>query len=87
DVVYLEADGRYTTIFTEEKRFVLRMPLSELANKFTSIPLLQSHRSYQVNLSKVDKVDLEMSVIHAGKHEIPLSKRNKDQFLKQLEIL
>jgi len=46
---------------------------------------VQTHRSFVVNLEKVNAVDLEDMVVQLGAHQVSLSKRNREEFLLQLE--
>lgn len=59
--------------------------LFEIAKRLLGEKLIQSHRSFLVNLQKVDLVDLQDSVLPLGAKQAPLSKRNKENVLKQLD--
>ncbi len=85
DVLYLEADGHYCTVYTNEKKFLIRMSMSELNKRLPEQLFFQIHRSHLVNVDKVDSVDLQDSVVIVGDKHLPLSRRNKEEFLKKLD--
>ena len=85
DIVYLEADGRYCQVFTEEKKYLLRMSLQALRERLGVDKFVQTHRSFVVNLEKVNSVDLEDMVVRLGTQQVALSKRNREEFLSLLE--
>ena len=79
------ADGRYSAVVTKQKKHLLRKPLQDLLKKFSSSKFVQTHRSYAINLEWVTSVDFFENIIHLGDFQVPLSKRNKDDFLNRLE--
>jgi len=84
-IYYLEADGRYTQIITGTRKYLIRRPLQELTQRLPSDLFVQTHRSYVLNLSLVSSVDFQESVVYLGEVHVPLSRRNKDDFLSKLE--
>ncbi len=87
DIHYLEADGRYCIIGLESKKYLIRQPLKEMLQRLARGQFLQVHRSYIVNMEKVSSINLEDQVIHLGKTNVPLSRREKDQVMKRLNLL
>ncbi len=85
EIYYLEADGRYTQIITSTRKYLIRRPLQELIQRLPSGLFVQTHRSYVLNLSLVSSVDSQESVVYLGEVHVPLSRRNKDEFLSKLE--
>lgn len=84
DIVYLESDAHYSLVYTENKKFIIHKSLSELHGMLSSTQFLRSHRSYVVNKEKIDEIHLADSVIKARGYVIPLSKRNKNDFLSKV---
>ncbi|MFK7937333.1 MAG: LytR/AlgR family response regulator transcription factor [Saprospiraceae bacterium] len=84
-VLYLEADGHYCQVHTTEKKFLVRIASKELLKKMPLNLFVQTHRSFWVNLKRVDAVDLQDSVLNLGKKHVPLSKRNREMVLKKLD--
>ena len=85
DVLYLESDGHYCHIHTKEKKFIVRMAMTKLEKRLPSDVFLQTHRSFLVNIKKVQTVDLEDNVVIVGDKRVLLSKRGKEALLKKLD--
>jgi two-component system, response regulator PdtaR len=80
DIFYLEAEDNYTTFVTTDKKYALRMSLSAILEKIHTLRLVRIHRSYAVNLKRVESFnDYEINV---GKFTVPLSKNYKEDFLR-----
>ena len=84
NVLYLEADGHYCQVHTGEKKFLVRIASKDLLKRLPLNLFIQTHRSFWVNIKKVDAVDLKESVINLGNKQAPLSKRNRELVLKKL---
>ncbi|GAB4020351.1 response regulator [Spirosoma sp. KCTC 42546] len=80
DLLYLEADNIYTTLYTTGRKYVLRLTLSGILERINQPELVRIHRSYAVNIHKVDSFnEAEVSI---GPQLIPLSRSYKDDFLR-----
>lgn len=84
DVLYLEADDIYTTIVTTSKKYVLRLSLSHMIDRLHADRLARIHRSYVVNLDRIDSFS-EHDIRIAG-HSIPLGRNYKDEFLRHFPV-
>ena len=87
NIYYAEADGQYSTLHTSQRKFVVRIGLSELLDKFPKEQFVQTHRSFFVNLQKVEEIDLQDGVLHLGAHHVPVSRRFKEVLIKRLPSL
>jgi len=87
DICYLEADGRYCVIGMKEGKYLVRLPLKDMHQKLDPETFLQVHRSYVVNTSQIDSIDLEDQVIYLGEMAIPLSRREREQVIRHLNLL
>lgn len=87
EILYLEADGRYSVIHLEKQKYLVRLPLKELHQLLSVHDFIPVHRSYIVNKNKIDRIDLEDYTIQLGNHKVPLSRREKDLVLEQLRFL
>lgn len=83
-ILYLEADGRYCRIHTEEQMYMVRKPMKELLEIMGAVDFQRSHRSYVVNMKKVSSVDLENDSLMLGSRTVPLSQRERERLLEQL---
>ncbi|MGL5577205.1 MAG: LytR/AlgR family response regulator transcription factor, partial [Sarcina sp.] len=74
---YIEVYGRTITIFTEEKKYSVNMRLHILEEKLQENNFFRCHKSYLVNMEKIQSITKKSLVIEGV--EIPLSKyRIKD---------
>ncbi len=85
DILYIEADGAYSKIVSESKVYLLAVNLLNLENKIANDILMRVHRSYIVNLQKIDS--MEENYIHIHEKTIPVSRSHWNDFLKRLKII
>lgn len=81
DLMYLEADNVYTSLVTTERKYVLRQTLSGILERVQQPGLVRVHRSYAVNINKVESFNETEIVI--GTQQIPMSRSYKENFLQQ----
>lgn len=84
DVCFLKSEGHHTNIYTNVKRFLIRRPIIDVAEELSSSKFIQTHRSYMINIEKIDSIDLAESTIYMGEYSIPISKRNRSSVIKAL---
>lgn len=86
DILYLEVEDRYSTVHMENnKKYVLRMSMGNVQEKFPENTLFRVHRKYSVNLTKVTSIDIQDNLIHMDEIVVPISRSNKEGLLKRLE--
>lgn len=86
DIILLRAKGFYTEVFFNyrqgSRQLLLSKPLSLVCEEWSDEDLMRVHRSYAVNLRKIERViraNSGISVQIAG-HTIPISKPNFEAF-------
>lgn len=84
DVIFIKADVNYCVIYLEDKKYVLKVSLTELSKRLPSNQFLLTHRSYLVNQKKITSVNLKEGTVLVGGRSIPLSRRNKAMVLQAL---
>ncbi|MCI4671064.1 MAG: response regulator [Bacteroidia bacterium] len=84
---YVEVENRYCSLFTDHRKYVVRMALQDLANKLPQHLFMQTHRSFMVNLEKVNSLDLGEGLLYVGEKGVPLGKTYKDSVMKRLNYL
>jgi len=87
DILYVKADGSYCLITTPDKEYILTVPLKTLEASLPSNAFMRTHRSYVVNLHKIEALDDNQETLTLGgnKH-IPVSRRFKAELLKRLRL-
>ncbi|MBD2705065.1 response regulator [Spirosoma sp. BT702] len=78
DLLYLEADNIYTNLFTSSRKYVLRLTLSAVLERIKQPELVRIHRSYAVNINKVESFN--ETEVKIGQQLIALSRSHKDEF-------
>ncbi len=81
EILYLEADNTYTTIITSQKKYALRQTISNVLERLAMKNLVRVHRSFVVNINKIDSFNEHEITIN--NIQIPLSRSFKDEFMKQ----
>jgi DNA-binding LytR/AlgR family response regulator len=84
DVLYLEADGHYCLVHTDQRKFIVHQPMSELGARLPG-NFISCHRSYLVNVTKITAVDIQDNVVKLGDRQIPMSRRSKEAVLERLD--
>lgn len=84
DVLFIEADVNYCLIHLEDRKYVLKVSLTELSKRLPSNQFLLTHRSYLVNQKKITSVNLKEGTVLVGGRSIPLSRRNKAMVLQAI---
>lgn len=83
-ILYLEAEGAYTNIITEEKKYVISQTLKKVESKIEAPYLLKIHRSFIINTQNVDRIS--EGFVHIGKHRIPVSRAHREELYKIFNI-
>jgi len=88
DILYLDVEDRYSTIYTESgRKFVLRMSMVNVQNKLPKLNFFRVHRKFSVNLNKVTTIDLQDNLLHLGEITIPISRLHKEELMEKLKWL
>ncbi len=84
DVLYIESEGPYVTFYTEAKKFLVRGSIPQYLEKINSKKFFRVHRSYAVNLDKVDLINT--TFLKIKETEIPVAKNSRDELLSLINI-
>ncbi|WP_179352109.1 LytR/AlgR family response regulator transcription factor [Winogradskyella vidalii] len=84
--VYLvEAKGDYIQIKTEDKNYTVHSTLKKIEEKLPDDLFLKIHRSYIINVDKI--IDIEDNSVLIKKDVIPVSRSNRPELMKRLNLL
>lgn len=88
DIYYCEARERYTHIFTKDEEYEIREGISEVEKTINHNIFFRSHRSYLVNLEKIEEIipwfnNTYILKLNKGKYEITVS-RSRVKLFRQL---
>ena len=79
-ILFFNADGNYTHIYTTNKKYTIRQSLTSLINDLPRDIFKQTHRSFIININKVTRKASSKIIIN--NIEIPIS-RTFDKMLKK----
>lgn len=85
DIQYVEAERNYCRIHSKNREYLLVMTLKDMDKKLPSKHFLRVHRSFIINISKINEVGNTHIVIE--KKAIPISKSLKEELLKRLQTI
>jgi DNA-binding LytR/AlgR family response regulator len=81
----VEAKGDYIHIKTENKNYVVHSTLKKIEDKLPKDLFLKVHRSFIINTKKI--IDIEDNSVLVGKDVIPVSRANRPDLMKRLNLL
>lgn len=86
EVLYIESDGNYSTIYlTNNKKFLLTKKLKEVCCLLPENQFFRIHNSYIVNMGKIKEyLKTDGYVILENNIKIPVSRQRKSDFLEKL---
>lgn len=84
--IYLvEAKGDYIQVKTEDKNYTVHSTLKKIEEKLPNGVFLKIHRSYIINVDKI--IDIEDNSVLIKKDVIPVSRSNRPELMKRLNLL
>jgi len=84
--IYLvEAKGDYILIKTEDKNHTVHSTLKKIEEKLPDHLFLKVHRSYIINIKKI--IDIEDNSVLIAREVIPISRSNRPELMKRLNLL
>ena len=85
EILYVESMGDYVKFVTENKKYITLNTIKNLEEKLNRSQFLKVHRSYLVNLTKID--DLDGNIVFIKGNQIPISKGHREEVINRLNIL
>ena len=87
EVQFVEADRSYCKIYTETKEYLLSVPLGHLEEKLPKRNFQRVHRSFVVNLEKIDALGDQQESLILGNRTVPLSRNFRDELMARLRLI
>ncbi len=84
-IYLIEAKGDYINVKTEDKNYTVHSTLKKIEDKLPNDLFLKVHRSYIINIKKI--VDIEDNSVLIKKDVIPVSRSNRPELMKRLNLL
>jgi DNA-binding LytR/AlgR family response regulator len=81
----VEAKGDYIHIKTDIKNYIVHSTLKKIEDKLPKDLFLKVHRSFIINTKKI--IDIQDNSVLIGKDVIPVSRTNRAELMKKLNLL
>jgi DNA-binding LytR/AlgR family response regulator len=81
----VEAKGDYIVIKTETKNYIVHSTLKKIEDKLPNDLFLKVHRSFIINTKKI--IDIEDNSVLIAKEVVPVSRTNRPELMKRLNLL
>ena len=84
--IYLvEAKGDYINVKTSEQNYTVHSTLKKIEEKLPDHLFLKVHRSYIINVKEI--IDIEVNSVLIKKDLVPVSRSNRPELMKRLNLL
>ena len=84
-IYLIEAKGDYINVKTEDKNYTVHSTLKKIEDKLPGDLFLKVHRSFVINIKKI--IDIEDNSVLIKKDVIPVSRSNRPELMKRLNLL
>ncbi|MCH9659708.1 MAG: LytTR family DNA-binding domain-containing protein [Bacteroidetes bacterium] len=84
-IYLIEAKGDYILIKTHEKNYTVHSTLKKIEEKLPDNLFLKVHRSYIIHIKKI--IDIEDNSVLIERDVVPISRSNRSELMKRLNLL
>lgn len=81
-LLYIESLRDYVRIVTQNKSYIVHLPLADLTTRLPAERFIRVHRSYTIALQRVDRVSQHCA--HIGDKLIPISRAHRQEVYRRL---
>ncbi len=85
EIQLIEAQGDYIDVKTEKESYRVHSTLKKIKEKLPDSIFLQIHRSFIINFTKI--IDIEDNSVLIEKNVIPISRSNRPELMRRLNLL
>lgn len=85
DILFIESMGDYVKFVSIDKKYITHNTIKNLEEKVNKQCFLKTHRSYIINVDKID--DIRENLLFIKGNEIPISKAHRSEVMKRLNII
>ncbi len=87
EVYFIEALKDYVVINTKETRYTVHSTMKDIEKKIPTDRFLRVHRSYIVNLDKIDRIEQNHVILQEDKKTIPVGGAYKDSLQERINLI
>lgn len=78
-ILYIKAEGDYTSVHKENDRIVVAYSIKYWENKLGNKRFFRIHKSYLINTNHIEKISGNVVILTNG-NEVPIGRKYKDEF-------
>ncbi len=86
-VLWIQADGNYSIVHSDNKRFVLRISLKQVLDQLPQDVFLRIHRAYAVPLDKIEDIYISSNELLIADKKLPIGRNYRANLLEHLHIV
>ncbi len=79
EIIYVESMGDYIRFYLDDKKVVALLSLSKIIELLPEEKFIQIHRSYIINIEKINFI--QNNIISLGQYQLPISKSRKKELM------
>ena len=87
EILYAEADRNYCKVYTEQQTHYLSVPLRNFEAQLPAEQFVRVHRSFVVNLQKIDSISEHHEHLNIQDNRIPIARRSREAVAKRLKMI
>ena len=87
EIDWIHADGNYCLINAASKKFAVKISLRRLALRLSPLQFIRIHKSYVVNVDRIEGIDMSENRVLIGKQGLPIGRVYKEELFKRLDVL
>lgn len=84
EILFVEAYGDYVNIYTSNQKYTIHSTMKNMEKKLDDNNFMRVHRSYIVNLDKIETFD--ETLVFIQRNMIPIGGSFKDKLIKRLNL-
>lgn len=84
EIIYVESMGDYIRFYLDDKKVVALLALSKIIELLPSDKFIQIHRSYIINIEKINFI--QNNIISLGQYQLPISKSRKKELMDVINL-
>lgn len=84
-IIYFESAKNYCVVHLENKKFVLRTSLKKMEEQLSKYSFIRTHRSYLINMEKVDSLHISDNKMEVGGIILPFGNSYKERIMETIK--
>ncbi|MBL4709858.1 MAG: response regulator [Flavobacteriales bacterium] len=86
NILFVEALKDYVIIHTEKERFTIHSTMKDIEKKLPEDTFMRVHRSFILNLNKINSIDSSIVLIENSDKKIPIGGSYKEGLFKRINL-